>query len=438
MDAVVLRETWWQRAYPWYAVTLFLLVYLSSSLDRMVISTIVEPLKAAYHLSDSQIGILSGVAFSAPFAIMSLPVGWLLDRVRRVTALSAMLVLWSLATMLCALPLGYHALFGFRMLVGASEAGAHPACVSLIADKFPPERRSSALGIFASGSALSLLVMYIAGGWLQNHYDWRSVFLMAGIPGLVLALMIGLTLREPVRGAHDSAEMGGVTGSDSTEPRKPAAMWETLMLLFRSRPLRNAIMGHLLSSGAQFAIVIWVVSFLTRLHGMANGDAAITVGIVMGVSQSVGSFVAGPVLDRVSRGSSFITANWVALLCVMSSIAGLVMLTMPTLNAVLAVLCLQTFLAGMLLPSSYSLLVGTTNAHGRATTLAFSRLVSTLIGNSGLGFLAGFVSDKVGGTGSIRVGLIVVMFSLIWAAGHYLAVARAVRSSAKTNPPLAA
>jgi len=438
MDAVVLRETWRQRAYPWYAVILFLLVYLSSSLDRMVISTIVEPLKAAYHLSDSQIGILSGVAFSAPFAIMSLPVGWLLDRVRRVTALATMLVLWSLATMLCALPLGYHALFGFRMLVGASEAGTHPACVSLIADKFPPDRRSSALGIFASGSAFSLVVMYLVGGWLQNHYDWRSVFLMAGIPGLVLALTIILTLREPVRGTYDSAEMGGVTGSDSTKPYKPAAMRETLKLLFRSRPLRNAIMGHLLSSGAQFAIVIWMVSFLTRLHGMTSGDASIAMGFVMGISQAAGSLVAGPVLDRISRGSSFVTARWVALLCIMSCIAGLVTLSMPTLNGVLTVLCVQTFLAGMLLPSSYSLLVGTTHAHGRATTLAFSRLVSTLIGNSGLGFLAGFVSDQVGGPGSIKVGLMVVLFSLIWAAGHYMLVARAVNDKAKAAEPQAA
>jgi MFS family permease len=404
----------------------------------MVISVVVEPLKAEYGLSDSQIGILSGVAFSAPFAIASLPVGWLLDRVRRVTALSVMLVLWSLATMLCALPLGYHALFGFRMLVGAAEAGAHPACVSLIADKFPPERRSSALGIFASGSAISLLVMYLVGGWLQLHYDWRTVFLMAGIPGIALALLIFLTLREPVRGIHDSAEAGGVVASDGGVPRKPAAMRETLTMLIKSRPLRNAIIGHLLSSGAQFAIVIWMVSFLTRLHGMPSAKAAIAMGFVMGISQTVGSLVAGPVLDRISRGSSYITARWVAFLCVLSSCAGLVMLSMPTLNGVLAVLCVQTFLAGMSLPSSYSLLVGTTNAHGRATTLAFSRLVSTLIGNSGLGFLAGFVSDQVGGPGSIRVGLIVVMFSLIWAAGHYLAVARAVGTKAKTNPPLAA
>jgi MFS family permease len=413
MDEPTSGGSWRVRAYPWYAAVLFLLVYLCSSIDRLVISVVVEPLKHAFHLSDAEIGILGGVAFSAPFALASLPVGWLVDRVNRCLLMAVMLIVWSLATMLGALPMAYGLLLGCRMLVGAAEAGAHPASLSLIADYFPPGRRTTAVSLFAVGPALATFVVYLLGGWLQLHYSWHAVFLIAGIPGMLLGVVIALTLREPPRGRYD-----GVGGAPAIPHRKPSPR-ETVALLFRTPSLMHAIMGHMLATGAQWSITSWIVSFLVRVHDVSHAQAAIWVGIAMGVCQTIGSLLAGPIVDRLGRGATGTIAAWLVGMTMLCCGTGLAMVLAPTVPLALAGLCAETLCMGMLLGPSYSLLVATSPTMARGSMLSFARLAGTLIGNSGLAFLAGWVSDRVGGAHSIRAGLITTMLCFLWAGFHY-------------------
>lgn len=411
MDQQVAPASWRTRAYPWYVVVLLLLTYMVSSIDRTAISVIVEPLKAEFKVSDAQIGLLGGIAFSAPFALASLPMGWIVDRVNRVLLLAIMLVTWSSATMLSALPTTFALLVACRMLVGAAESGAHPASLSLIADYFEPRRRASAISLFAVGAALGTFAVYFGGGWLQYHFSWRAVFLIAGIPGFILALVIILTVRDPGRGRFDAA--------DVPAGQKGLSFIEAIRLVLRTRPLLHAVVAHMLATGAQFAIVTWVVSLLVRGHGMSVQSAAIWVGLGMGIMQTVGSLLAGPVVDRITQGSVPLLARWLVFVALAGCATNLLLVSVSGAELALAVLCVQTFCAGLLTGPSYTLLVGTSPAQARGSALSVARLMGTLIGNSGLAFLAGFVSDLVGGPSSIAVGLGVSAIGFVWAAFHY-------------------
>lgn len=411
--------TWRERAYPWYAAVLFMLVYLCSAVDRMVISVVTEPLKHAFHLSDGQIGILAGVAFSAPFAIASLPMGWLVDRLNRCLLLAGIMTVWSLSTMLGAIPLGYHFLLSCRMLVGAAEAGAHPACLSLIADFFPPNRRATAVSIFATGTALASYIVYLVGGWLVVNYSWHAVFLLAGIPGILLAILTLITLREPPRGRYDTAGPDGL-------PERKLTLRETSQLILRTRPMLHAITAHMLATGVQWAIVTFIVALMTRVHGLSLGQATVWVGVAIGTFQTIGSLGSGPIIDWIGRGSTRTLAGWLTCMAIACLVAGMGVLYAPTAEFAIAALCVQTLCAGMLTGPSYALLIATSPARARGSSISLARLISSLIGNSGLGFFAGFVSDLVGGPDSIRVGLAATMLFFAWSSFHYLMVRRLV------------
>jgi MFS family permease len=330
-----------------------------------------------------------------------------------------MLTVWSLATMLGAIPLGYHFLLMCRMLVGAAEAGVHPACLSLIADYFPPKRRATAVSIFATGTALASYVVYLVGGWLLVSFGWHAVFLLAGIPGILLAIVMLITLREPPRGRYDAVAL-------SAASERKLTLRETALLIARTRPMLHAITAHMLATGVQWAIVIFIVALMTRVHGLPLGQATVWVGIAIGTFQTIGSLGSGPIIDWIGRGSTRTLAGWLTCMAVACLATGMGVLYAPTAKIAIAALCAQTLCAGMLTGPSYALLIATSPPRARGSSISLARLLSSLIGNSGLGFFAGFVSDLVGGPDSIRVGLAVTMLFFAWSSFHYLMVRRLV------------
>lgn len=206
-----------RRYYRWYVLALLTASQVCSYMDRTIIGLVIEPVRAEFGLSDGQMGFLSGLAFGIAFAVTALPFGWLVDRCNRAKLLALVVALWSLLTMLCGMAQSYLMLLASRMSVGAAEAGGSPTGVSIISDYFAPKERSSAIAIWYSSATLAVIVTFLFGGYVAQHYGWRATFLFAGIPGLVIALLIFFTLREPVRGARDLVIEG------ATE-RKPLGM----------------------------------------------------------------------------------------------------------------------------------------------------------------------------------------------------------------------
>ena len=406
----------------WYMLGILILVYIMGSVDRAVPSVVVEPLKQEFGISDAQIGILTGFAYSIPYALAALPGGWLLDRLDRRRFLAFTTLVWSALTMAGAGAQNYMTLLLARMGVGASEAPASPGSLSLISDLFPRERRGTAVSLYYAGTAMGQFITFLVGGWLLMHFGWRSLFLIAGVPGLIVAALLIFTCKEPQRGRFDPVS---ADGPRQAVPYSVAARW-----ILRSRALLHSIWANTLSTGVQFSVMVWTVSFLVRIHGLTPEKAAIWVGLGIGLMQTIGSLLAGPICDRFSRGESARLALVPATFTVLASVTGVAMCLAPTLTAALVAMAVFAVLVGGVVGPGYATLVSLTEPHMRGSVLSIAKLFSILIGNGVLSFMTGKLSDMMGTADSIRWALAVTLLFHLWAAFHFWRASRAARRQA--------
>ncbi|MFN7533608.1 MAG: MFS transporter, partial [Brevundimonas sp.] len=190
--------------YRYYVLAVLILVYMLNFLDRQIIAILAAPLKEEFGMSDSQFGLLGGIAFASVYSTLAIPLAWLADRMSRVWIITVALAVWSGFTALCGVAQSYTQLFLFRMGVGVGEAGGVAPAYSLIADYFPPEQRARALAAFAFGIPLGVAAGTLAGGLLAATYGWRTAFIVVGLIGVLIAPLLRLTVRDPQRGATDA------------------------------------------------------------------------------------------------------------------------------------------------------------------------------------------------------------------------------------------
>ena len=212
-------------SYRRYVLGLLTVVYIVNFVDRQVLSILLESIKLDLGLSDTQLGLLSGTAFGLFYATLGIPIARLADIFSRKLVIVVSLALWSAMTALCGSASGFAMLLLYRVGVGVGEAGGSPPSHAVISDLFAPENRGAALGIFSLGVPVGILVGLLAGGWLDESLGWRTAFVVVGLPGLVLSVIVGRTLREPPRGMADG--LVGATASHSAR--------EVIAFLARSR-----------------------------------------------------------------------------------------------------------------------------------------------------------------------------------------------------------
>lgn len=176
--------------HSWYTLGLLTLIYLCHAVDRSVISIVLEPLKQEFGISDSQVGILTGLAYATLYALAGIPIGYLIDRRNRRNLLAVLVAVWSACTVACGFAQNYWHLLTARLTVGAAEAGGAPTALSIISDLFPPDRRSTAISIFWVSTALGTAVSFAIGGLVAAEYGWRAAFFVAGLPGLLLVILL--------------------------------------------------------------------------------------------------------------------------------------------------------------------------------------------------------------------------------------------------------
>jgi MFS family permease len=388
-------------AYKWYLLGVLVLIYIMGTVDRAVLSVIAEPLKSQFHLSDKQIGALTGTAYSVTYALAVLPMGWLIDRVDRRALLSITVAIWSVLTAACAMSSSFITLVAARMGVGAAEAPVMPASLSLIADVIPKKQRNTAVSIYVSGAAVGQILIFIIGGWLLMRFDWRTVFLVAGGPAALLAALLYFTTREPERGALDSD-----LGATSTEAKPPRNVTRLIRDIVRNAPLCLAILAYTLVTGVGYSVTVWITSFLVRVHGMTVGQGAIWAGIGFGVCMTVGSLLAGPLADRLSNGDPRRVAIIPAVTTVLGAAAGTVMSLANTWLVSVAGLSVFALMAGFFISTGTSLVLSLAAPNERGTTIAANRLISILLGTGLIPVMTGAISDAIGGAGSIRLALL--------------------------------
>jgi len=190
--------------YSFYVLAVLILIYMLNFLDRQIIGILAAPLKAEFGLSDSQFGLLGGIAFASVYSTLAIPLAWLADRFSRVWIMTGALTIWSGFTALCGVAGSFGQLFLFRMGVGVGEAGGVAPAYSLIADYFPPHQRARAMAGFAFGIPLGTAAGTLVGGLLAAEYGWRTAFIVVGLAGVLVAPLLRLTVRDPQRGATDA------------------------------------------------------------------------------------------------------------------------------------------------------------------------------------------------------------------------------------------
>ncbi|MGH8437367.1 MAG: spinster family MFS transporter [Pseudomonas sp.] len=284
-----LRTTW--RTH--YALFVLASIYVFNYIDRQLMAILIEPVKAEFGISDTGIGLLSGVTFAVFYTLFGFPLGRLSDRIGRKPVIAVCCIAWSLMTMACGVAGSFLMLVLARIGVAVGEAGGTAPSVAMVSELYPPERRSTALSILMLGSSLGAIFGLGFGGWIAQHYGWRFAFLLIGAPGIFLGLLLWLTVRVP--------KPAPVPKHLTQAPATQEGWTKTLAQLFQTPSFIWIVLTGGAGAIAGYAIGTWSPSFLIRSHGLSLQEAGFLVGVVGGSGSTIGTLVCGMVTDRMAR-----------------------------------------------------------------------------------------------------------------------------------------
>ena len=410
------------------ALILLFLVSLFNYGDRNMIGVLVPSIKADLQLSDTEIGFITGLAFSVFYALMGIPIARLADRFSRRGVVSIALAVWSAMTVACGLAQNFAQLALARVMVGVGEAGATPPSHAIIADIFPKARRAFALSVYALGSPMGVIIAYMGGAWLAQEYGWRVTLFVFGLPGIAIAIIVFLFLPEPPRG-HSDAVAGDA-------PLVPVRVTETLKILMSRPAFRHNAIASGLFAFLWFGLMSWAPSFFTRTHNMSIGQVGAWLSLALGVSQFLGVWIGGVLGDRLARKD----VRWYAWLCGIVMVAStpfyfLVFLTPLPLLAIGA-LFFPILIAIMQSGPQHWITQAVAGPRMRTTATALYLLIVNLISGFGaqtIGILSDVLKDRFG-VNSLGVALlgVAVVFSL-WSAVHFFLIARTLKDDIATS-----
>ncbi len=292
------------RPYRGWVLSLLLLISMFGFVDRQVISALGQPIKRDLGLTDAQLGLLGGLAFGLLNSLIGLPIARLAERYSRVLIYSIGVFLWSIATMACGLASGFGQLWLARVFVGVGEATQQPTVSSTIADYYPRDQRTTAMAIYVLSVPAGALLGSAGGGFIAQHADWRWAFVAAGAPGVLLALLLALTVREPVRGHYDPPGLG---------EQAPPPFGAVLRRMVQRPSFLHVLMGSTLASAAGFGINVFLAPYFFRRFGLDFAQSGLITGLISAIPGSISMFGAGLLADRLGKRDPRAYA-WVPLL----------------------------------------------------------------------------------------------------------------------------
>lgn len=396
--------------------------------DRYMLAILIPDIKAELDLSDTQIGFLTGLAFTLFYAIMGIPIARLADVYSRRKIISVALAVWSAMTAVCGLAQTFTQLLIARVLVGVGEAGCTPPSHSIVADTFPLKERAKALATYALGSPAGLLLGFLIGGWLTSAFGWRVALLAFGLPGLVYAAVIFYALKEPKRGHSDGVHI------DDDRPSFP----QVVATLIRRPSFIHCVLGVSIHGIVYLGVVNWLPSFFVRSHGLGIAEVGVWLALSLGLSQLAGIYLGGVIGDRYGGRDP----RWYMWIAGYAILAGgpffAVVFLWPTPYVAFAAVALPFFLGVMQAGPSYTVIQTVAGPRMRSTASALNIFIINLIGG-GLGpQIIGSLSDVLSpsyGEDSLKYSLlgVSVVFSG-WAWGHFMLAARSVQADIAAAP----
>ena len=405
-----------REAYPrdrWYLLGVLTLVYALNIADRYSITTLLEPIRLEMHLSDSGVGFLTGVAVALFYLTVGIPIASLADRSNRRNILVVALLLWSGMTALCGMARNYWQLLLARFGVGIGEGGGTPTSTSMIADLFPAARRPLALSVFSLGACIGAWLGSSVAGDIAQRYGWRAAFLALGIPGIVLALIILFTVREPVRGVLDRARSN----------ERPSSVRATIGFIWRQKAAL-----HLLAAGAvitlwSWGLMWWTPAFLARSHHMSVGSAGGLLGPMHLIGGAAGTLIAAWIMGTRLGGDSRRVTQFLAVVTAAATIPSVLVYWVSATSTMTVLLWLFVPAVYFFVGPIFGLMQNVVPPNMRATACALlmfaANFANLVIAPQVVGWLSDWFAASFGaGDESLRYALLVIAPTGLWAAFH--------------------
>ena len=409
------------------ALALLTLVGTINFMDRQLLSVLVEPIRAELHLSDTQFGLLTGLCFALFYATLGVPAAMLADRGNRVRLVAGACFVWSLFSAACGLAGNFWQLALARFGVGVGEAGGTAPSLSVLSDYYPPERRAAVIGLFTVNGPLGMFLGISVGGWAAQQFGWRGAFFFIGLVGVVVAPLLLMLVREPVRGATESCRA-------SAQPAP--SLGATVRLLWRQPTLRMLFVASGIAAFVSYGLLNWLPAFLMRERAMPLPELAKWFGPAAGLCMGLGIWGGGALVNAAAR-KNVAAYGWMP--------AASMALTAPLLAIALSApgwqLSLLLLLAPMICCIFYvapalALSQNLAPLNVRATATALLLLAFNIVG-LGLGPLAvGMLSDALTGAGvshALRWAMLCLAPVALVSALAYLAMSRTVAADSATT-----
>lgn len=418
--------------YRTYALSMFLLVYIINFVDRQIFSILIEPIRAEIHLSDTQLGLLGGIAFAIFYTFAGIPIARWADRGTRKNIVALAIVIWSVMTMFTSTAKSFGSLLIARIGVGVGEAGCSPPIHSLISDYYPEEKRATALSTYALGIPIGGAIGTLAGGWIGEYFGWRTAFLVVGLPGIIVAAVFYFTIKEPPRGYSEPA---GVPVKKETVP-----LMDTMKFMWSLHSFRHLSFAGALHAFVGYGVGLFLPSFFIRVHGFGLAETS-TYLFLIGLTGMIGTYLGGFLGDRYGKNDK----RWYMGIPGIATFVSVpfAFLFYTTSDPILAlILAIPAYILGpMYLGPTFAMTQTLVPPAMRSLASAFLLFILNLIG-LGLGpVFAGYLSDLLKpeyGEESIRYSLLfLAVFGNAWSALHYYLASRTLREDLKAKDRLA-
>jgi predicted MFS family arabinose efflux permease len=398
---------------PRHVFLLFLsLAYFFAYFDRLLLTVVDEKIRHEFGLSDEQLGLLKGFAFVFLYGLFGIPMGWLGDHFSRKKILAWFVGIWSTLTMLCGLAGSFWQLALARAGVGIGESPITPVGSSAIGDLFPAAQRSMAMALFYSGGMFGILACFLLGSWVAEQYGWRASFLIAGPPGVILAIAIAIWARDPPRAPLPAAAPGQTSSRNS------------FLMVWRNKPLVWQLVASSTATFVNTGMITWFPNFFIRSHGLSIQQVGIYFGPTLAIGMLVGMLAGGWVGNRLAA-RALDQLLWFTV-WVLIAIVPVYLFIFWTASLALALVAtfLGTALSVFYVGAQAAAWQAVCHPRARGSASGVHSFVNTLIGGGALPWLVGRLSDhwkpEYGDAGALRYALMTSLSVILLAAALFM------------------
>ena len=403
-----------------YTVGLLTFIYTANYVDRQIVAILLQSIKLDMGLSDTQLGLLSGLAFAIFYATLGIPIAYLADRVSRKKIIIVSLSLFSVMTIICGFAQNFIQLLLARIGVGVGEAGTSPPSHAMIADMYAPNERATPLAIFALGINIGLLIAFLVGGWVNHYYGWRTAFQVVALPGLLLVVIAMFTLRDPPRGL-----------SDGQEAQKAPPLGEVARYILHNKTLRQLIIGSTLVVTVGYGAIAWLPTYFVRVHAMTTIEVGQILALLIGIGGGIGTALGGHFADRLGKRD----VRWNLWLIVILALVGLPFSVGAYLatDATLAIILLAfpvsvgALYFGPTLAMLHTLVRPEMRSLASAILLFINNIIGLGLGPLMIGVLSDYFSTDYGAR-ALPYAMVTSALLALWASVHLWLAASTLRA----------